>query len=269
LNLSKLAQIAAAGFLTLAPSFAAQINFFSNASNPDGLGAPTSHSETIGGANNTRVFGIPPITPSFTVTATAWGKTGNVYGIDTTLEQANLGRYSNGLGVCNDEEVPCVVGIGTIIDNLFEDDYVLLEFSAAINITSITVYSSGFDRDISFWTRNNGSAPTLSGRKPSTSAVAGDDIIDEGFVYGGHINNSNTPDPLTIALNQGSALSTELLIGGKLGDINDRFLLAALNFKYSDDPTIPGNTAVPEPTTYVTLGTSLLGLAIYSHRRRR
>ena len=94
-------------------------------------------------------------------------------------------------------------------------------------------------------------------------------LLTKGFVYGGDINNSNTPDPLTIALNQGSALSTELLIAGKLGDLNDRFLLAALNYKYSNDPTIPGNEAVPEPTTYVTLGTSLLGLAIYSHRRRR
>jgi hypothetical protein len=268
---------AALCLLSISTGFAAQINFHNSSSGSvfTTLGAPTSHSSTSGSPyGNTRTFTVG----SFSVVASAWSDTNDVSGPDT-INTAVLGRFSHGLGVCNRDE-DSIIFPGScgdpahMVDNSSGNenrDMILLRFSEAINLNSLTLYSFGYDRDISFWTRNNSTAPgSLSGKIPTTTNSAGNDLFDLGYYFNGSIDNTATPDPLTIDLGLGSAFVTEIIIAGKFAnneDHVDRFKLAAINYKHRGDPTIPGNE-VPEPSTYATLGVALFGLAAWARRKR-
>jgi hypothetical protein len=268
LKINQISKLAVLSLTALASSFAAQINFHSSNSGSvfTTLGAPTTHNSSGSTYGNSRTF----TNGSFSVIATAWSDTQDVSGPDK-IETAFVGRYSHGLGVCNRDE-DCE-DPAHMIDNSNEEedrDMLLLRFSEAINLNTLTLYSFGYDKDISFWTRNSSTAPgSLLGKVPTTTNSAGNDLFDLGYYFNGSLNNGSTPEPLTFNLGLGSSFITEIIIAAKFGDnrATDRFKLAAINYKHRGDPTIPGGD-VPEPSTYVTLGTALLGLAAFARRKR-
>lgn len=168
-----------------------------------------------------------------TVTASAW----NSHEDRSTWYDRTLGQWGSGLGVGGDER--------HTVDNVGGIDYVLFEFSEAVNPLSLFLRSEGNwgqDTDIQFWV---GSA--FSDNDPNTTDFTS--TIFSSFIYGGISSggwgsrwaNLNTP-----------LAGTALLVGANLepGNSEDSFKIK----KLSVDRAI-----VPDSST--TLALLALGLA--------
>lgn len=222
------------------------------------LAAPVTQnfdgSDSNGSFGNSRTFGI--------ITATAWSRTGT----SGALATAALGRYSGaGLGVCNSVEnggtgSPSCSDPNHKVDNRPSsndaDDFVLLVFNQAVNISQIDLRSIGTGYEASIWTTNNLLNSNLAGMDLTSNSSR----AAKGFTTA--VNNPAEADPINISLNN----VTAILIGARLypsGDTrqNDEFKLWSVTYDLaSNDPT------VPEPATYAMMGAALLTLGMLRRR---
>ncbi len=89
--------------------------------------------------------GTAPGVPAITVTVTAWYASGT-----GPLKSATLGQYSNGLGDCYSSE--SCSGSNQQIDDSGNNEFLLFQFSAPVDPTSITIKSpSNSGMGVSYW----------------------------------------------------------------------------------------------------------------------
>lgn len=177
-----------------------------------------------------------------TATATAWS-------YETDFQPSRLGQWSTGLGSCGAGEGSCSVPAHQV-DNIGQHDYVLVQFSAPINPTSVTIDPYGtWDRDVSYWTGNVASSTDLTGKEYS-------DLGGLGFLT--RIDNQGTASsaPRDVPISNPSLVNT-LLIGTMLnGGENDRYKMTSMSAN------------VPIPSTLPLLGVGMLGLAWFQRKRQ-
>lgn len=187
-----------------------------------------------------------------TATITAWTVTDNSGVESGDFSAATLGRYTQGLGVCNASEGgPNCASPDHQIDNIGgHDDFVLIYFGGAtVNLSSITVDtvddSDGDGRSLSYAVGNLGS--NLTGDSASS------------FTFNS-VNCASCSNPFTASL---TGSGQYLLIGASLTNTSpdDEFKLS--------DLTVTTSSPVPEPTSMVLFGSGLLAAASKLRARRR
>lgn len=199
-----------------------------------------------GSVGNVRTFPHPD---GITVTATAWSY------YNGSFQQARLGRWSTGLGVCNQLET-CGSPVHQV-DNTGQNEYVLFQFSTAIDPLTVRIDPWGtYDRDASYWTgKVTLPADRLLGETYSTliNTLKFSPRIDDF----GSIDSGFRDVPIT---NSGPV--NALLFGARYNggwDGKDYFKIT----KITGDPV-----QVPEPSSVWLIGLGLLGLGWITKRAR-
>ena len=203
----------------------------------------TSGSQVGSGFGNVWTFTVSGIQ----VTVTSWSQTGSCGAFQT----AQTGRWDTGLGVCTRNESAGCGSPSHQVDNVGTPDFLLIQFSSPYRPTSITIDPFGsYDRDVSYWTGNTASGLDLGGKTLADLAALG---------FGSRLDSDNSASdrPLTIDLTSGAVNS--LLISARAGssDADDYFKVRDLT----------GVAAVPEPGTFLLVGSGLLGLGMGARRR--
>jgi hypothetical protein len=204
-----------------------------------------------------------------TVTATAWAywNPSGSGGANDEFLSAALGRWSQGLGVCNTQEISsdggCSTGGEHQVDNDSDDDYefdaVLFLFSSPVDLGSIQIVTTdGDDLDARWWAGATGSSLNDLALNELTTYF-GASMYHEVDNYGG------SSDDRTITLDPPGAgqYVTALLLGAKGSGNDDGFKIKGLTV---DQPTTVSST--PEPASLILVGTGFAGLAARLRRRR-
>lgn len=232
-------------------------------------------SNSSGSFGNTRTF----TSGGITITATAWGFTwgsGN-----TALESAALGQWSTGLGVCDRAEGSGCSDPSHQVDNEGYDNFVLFQFSAPVDITTVTIDPYGtWDRDVSYWAGNVVGTLNLDGKTYANLAALGfgSRVDDDGTtssssrnvaISGGAVNallfgaQVGGQDPTSYTYNCGSYQHPRTCTGTDYS--YDYFKISGLN---ATTVPPPDTNPVPEPGTVVLLGTGVAALAVRYRRAR-
>jgi hypothetical protein len=207
----------------------------------------TSGGSNTGGTYNTRTFSAGGIT----VTATAWSLTGS----NNTFQSSNLGQYSTGLGVCNRDEIAQRGGCDSPehqVDNVGSLDFVLFQFSAAIDPTKVTIDPAGnYDRDVSYWTGATANPLNLTGKNLGNLA---------GLGFGARTDNEGSTSSSSRDVSIVSGLTNSLLFGADIFESNDWFKITSIQFDYTP-------VKVPEPGSLALIALALGGLGLARRRR--
>lgn len=181
------------------------------------------------------------------VTATAWSQ--NNSGV---IETAQLGFYSNGLGVTNNAND----GSHTV-DNQGYTDFVAFYFNQTVDLKSVFLNTYG-DMDITAWI----------GTTPSQPVFTGQSFADLDIAYGPGFNNygGDTNRLASFGANEetGNLLIVSALIDGS-NTTYDNFKIKAL---YAESAITP-DTDIPGPATLLVFGPAVLAMGVMRRRARR
>lgn len=193
------------------------------------------------------------------VSATAWSYNGS-------FQNARLGQWGTGLGVCADLEGYCNTPDHQV-DNAGTDDYVLFLFSAQVDPSTVRIDPYGtWDRDVSYWVGNVDSSLDSQGNLRLNSLA--------GTMYGGLTglrftsndpfnSNGTTSGAFRDVSIYGSTSVNALLFGAQRGsESSDPY--------YTDRFKITGMTAtasVPEPSSMLLLALGMGVIGLVSMRR--
>ena len=199
------------------------------------------------GFGNVRTF----TTGGVTVTVTAWGLTGS----GSTFQTAQLGKFSTGLGSCNQTEGTGCSNPSHQFDNGGEYEFALFQFSTAVDPLTITINPYGaFDRDVTYFVGNTASGLNLGGLTLGGLA---------GLGFGSAINNDSTISDNARAVSLVSNQVNSVLFGARLnGDSDiDRFKIAGMTVEKMD--------GIPEPATFGLIGLGLITAGAVRLRKER
>ena len=183
-----------------------------------------------GSIGNSRSFTAGGIT----TTATAWSYNGS-------FQQARLGQWSTGLGICSTSET-CGSPVHQV-DNAGQNEYVLFLFSSPIDPLTVRIDPYGtYDRDVSYWTGNVVSPISLTGVLYGGLGALG---------FSGRADNDGTVSSSYRDVSINAPFVNALLFGPKLGGGGDDY------FKIT---SMSAAVSVPEPSSLLLLGFGLLGL---------
>jgi hypothetical protein len=179
------------------------------------------------------------------LTITAWGLTGSG---NTTLQTAALGRYgpgNYGLGVCNQSEGSGCSSPNHEVDNAGSKDFVLFQFSSAINSASVVLN------------------PVCDCYTDSTYYVGVGSVSGKTLAQlGVSVSQDGGKSQQNFALNGVNGATSILLGASILTDSTgvDYFKIGSLTW------TTPTN--VPEPSSLMSLGLGLGLLTWVGYRRK-
>lgn len=219
--------------------------------------------------------------PTLTVTAQGWNATkgtGSAY----TLTREYVGQYQGGLGVttsANDvngdyglhqaDNVGGTLGSSSV-------DFVLLTFSQAVTLSSLTRnsygtptgpnYATAYDNDFSYGSL--AAAPTDGGSWATLPATIFNPTNSSGCAGSSCLNKTQSLSPTSVASTRWIVAASFVSNYGGDGNV-DAFKLASINAFYEYPP--PPITAVPEPATWAMtiLGFGLIGGQLRRGRRTR
>lgn len=185
-------------------------------------------------------------------TATAWAATGYA-GDSNDLNDAQIGRFSTGLGSCNRQEGVNCSSPTHQVDNFYRDDFVLFTFDQQQVMEEIVIDPFGrYDRDVTFWIADIAIPPSLYGLDPN-DLNAGTTVFGTATT----VNNSPSNQPITVALGGGTGNALLFAASTTGYHDDDRFKIASLT-----------TTVVPVPPAVWLFGSGLLGLIGISRRRK-
>jgi hypothetical protein len=210
-------------------------------------GSSTTSTSFGTGYGNSWVFTANGIS----ATATAWAVTGS----NNTLQNAQIGRYDTGLGVCDRTEGLNCGSPAHQVDNSAQAEFILFQFSAAVDPLSVVVDPYGtYDRDVTYYVGDLADPLNLSG-----TALTGLSAL--GFTGTANSDSTASDSPRTVSLTSGFVKS--LLIGSRTGSgadaAVDRFKITSLSADMQ--------TQTPEPTTFGLCGVLLLAFGGVLKRR--
>jgi MYXO-CTERM domain-containing protein len=219
------------------------------------------------------------------VTATAWSYTQG--SSNNAFEQAALGTFGSGLGVCNTSETGGAAptssncaspehAIGNTTPNLYNgDDYVLFLFSRtdgtplAVDPTNVVIdtFGANYDRDVTYWLGNVSSSLNLTGQTYTN-------LSSLGFGSQVDVSDAGSPDgdpgagayQLTISVPPvGPPFYNALLFGAQIepNGGEDYFKLRSVTINTAPPPPPP---SVPEPFALALMGIGMAGLRQYRRR---
>ena len=228
-------------------------------------------SSSTGSANamgNNMTFTVTPVGgTAITVTATAFS-TSNTLAIgsggSTALTAGEVQTYSGaGMGDCNSFEGSGCSSPEHQIDNNGQFDFILLRFSSAVDLTSITLgnFSTGAsDMDMTYWTNVSTSltsvptgGTTINCGAAGQIACTGGSTITYGATNAG-TNGFTGTNVTSLLIGAAYAPGTT---GGDYFKIQD---LAVTNYVAS---------STPEPASFVLIGSGLLAGAMFGRRRMK
>jgi len=181
------------------------------------------------------------------VTATAWSQNNS-----NVIETAQLGFYSNGLGVTNNAND----GSHTV-DNQGYTDFVAFYFNQVVDLKSVFLNTYS-DTDVTVWIGTTSSEPVFTG----------DSFADLDAAYGAGFNNTggnvNRLADFGAFSEVGNVLIVSALVSG--GDSTyDNFKIKAL---YAESATTPDND-IPAPATLLVVGPAVFAMGVMRRRARR
>jgi hypothetical protein len=183
-----------------------------------------------------------------TITASAWSSTAK----QNRFEQAAL-TFSQGygMGVCSsDEGAFCTAkNFSNALGNKGADDLILIRFSSAVSLQSLSLLQLGSDSDLRLWAGSGAFSPA--------GLNAGQ--LGAATLYN---NSSNLNYAKDISLAAFSGSYDWLAVAARIGQKNDFATLQSLSLAVN-----PVAQAVPEAATWMTMlaGLGLVGFAV---RRR-
>ena len=183
------------------------------------------------------------------VTATPWSKSSST----NLIETAQLGFYSNGLGVTNNANDGSNTG-----DNQGYTDFVAFHFSETVDMSSV-VLNTYSDTDITVWIGTVSADPDFSG----------DSFADLDAAFGPSFNNygGNANRTANFGANGevGNLLIVSSLVSGQDG-YYDNFKIKALAAS-SVDPN--PDTDVPAPASLLVFGPAVFAMGVIRRRARK
>ena len=240
--------------LTASFSFGAVITFSSD---------PTTSSAVPFG--NSLIFNNAGGIAGLTLKITGWGRTGAPSG--TTFQTAQVRNFNGGgLGTCDQLEGLNCSSANHTVDNVGNLNFIMFQFSQAVNITNVNVnaYGTNKDADATYFLGNTfQNSYNLSGKTLTTI------LKPTGEFFGG-VNSNVTEGQNNYNHVIGAPLGSinTLLFGGSVSttDVDDYFKVRSITFTV--DPTGGTGNPVPEPTTYLTLGAALLAFGAYRRNKQ-